>query len=139
MNLGGRCHCGHIHYRLNWPDDTPVIPARRCGCSYCKRFSGTWTSHPDAELEISADRQANAGRYRFGTETADFLFCSHCGVIVAALCEIGDELKAVLNIATLDDFDNLSFEHSGSDFDGESTGQRLERRAARWIAHVIIN
>jgi hypothetical protein len=116
-----------------------MLPARRCTCSYCTRFQGTWTSHPDAALEIFGVEDTESGRYRFGTQTADFLFCAHCGVIVAALSEIEGNLKAVLNIVTLDDYDTLEFECSDSYFDGESTGQRLDRRASRWIGDVKIS
>lgn len=138
MKLAGTCHCGAIHYQLRWPDTGELIPARRCTCSYCTRFNGTWTSHPDARLKIVCEKLSGPGRYRFGTETADFLFCQKCGVTVAAVCEIDGSTKAVLNIATLDDFDRLEFDHGDSTFDGESVDQRLERRLARWIGDVII-
>ena len=138
MRLAGRCHCGAIHYQLEWPDACPVIPARRCSCSYCTRFRGTWTSHPEAKLEISIGHDEHLGRYRFGTGTADFLFCGTCGVNLVALSEIDGILKAVLNIATIDNHHELDFDHSESDFDGESTEERQERRAARWIAQVSI-
>lgn len=77
-------------------------------------------------------------RYRFGTETADFLICATCGVVVAAISESADALRAVLNIATLDEVKTLDFDASDSDFDGESQDQRLERRTSRWIGHVVI-
>lgn len=136
MKLEGRCHCGQVHYALDWPDDVPEIPARRCGCTFCTRFRGKWTSHPDASLEIFSDQKHSS--YRFDTKTADFLFCQVCGVVVAAVSEIEGEIKAVLNIATLDDYQSLNFALSDSDFDGETTGQRLDRRSSRWIGNVII-
>ncbi len=139
MILTGKCHCGAIRYEMNWPDEAGVIPARRCTCSYCTRFKGTWTSHPEAHLEIVTDKQSRPGRYRFGTKTANFLFCSRCGVTVAAVCEIKGDIKAVINIATLDGRDLLAFDHTDSDFDGESTEQRLNSRMARWIGRVKIS
>ena len=48
----GGCHCRALHFRLDWPEDAGPLPARRCTCSYCTRFDGTWTSHPDARLEL---------------------------------------------------------------------------------------
>jgi hypothetical protein len=79
------------------------------------------------------------GRYTFDTGTAEFLFCSRCGVTVTALCESSGSLKAVLNINTLDDAHVLDFEHSDSDFEGESLEQRLGRRTANWIGQVSLN
>ena len=137
MTLTGSCHCGSIRYEADWPDGTGPVPARRCGCTYCTRFNGTWTSHPDAQLIIFTRQQAPPSRYRFGTGTADFLFCSVCGVAVAALCETADGLKAVLNVNTLDD-QNLALDFSDTDFDGESLEQRLERRMSRWIGQVTL-
>lgn len=138
MTLHGQCHCKAIAYELDWPDETGSIPARRCGCTYCTRFGGTWTSHPGARLNIVCKRESGPGRYQFGTKTADFLFCEQCGVSVAALCEVDGITKAVVNIATLKNTGNLEFDHSDSDFDGESVERRLERRMERWIANVSL-
>ena len=138
MNLQGRCHCGQLHYELEWPDGAERIPARRCGCGYCSRFAGTWTSHPGAALKLFTSGSESSTSYRFGTETADFMICTTCGVVVAALCEIAGELKAVLNIATLDEVESLKFDAGDSDFDGESREQRMDRRASRWIGNVLV-
>ena len=138
MMFTGACHCRSILYELAWPDAAGAIPARRCGCSYCTRFGGTWTSHPEAKLSITAGNEQAPGRYRFGTETADFLFCSQCGVTVAALCETDRGLMAVLNIKTLDANESLVFDCIDTDFESESVEQRLARRAAGWIGNVSL-
>jgi hypothetical protein len=138
LNFTGSCHCAGIRYELQWPDTQASIPARRCTCSYCTRFNGTWTSHPDAQLTISCEGESPAGRYRFATGTAEFLFCGSCGVIVAALCADSEGLKAVLNINTLDEDERLLFEPGDSHFDGETLEQRLERRSAGWIGQVVL-
>jgi hypothetical protein len=138
VTFGGGCHCGDIRYRLDWPDGAGQLPARRCTCSYCTRFNGTWTSHPGAKLAVETSGQP-VGRYRFGTGTADFLFCRRCGVTLAALDNHGGKLKAVVNIHTLDGFDSIGFDCSDSDFDGEAPDSRLARRAARWIGDVTLD
>jgi hypothetical protein len=138
MTYGGGCHCGDIRYRLDWPVGGGPVPARRCNCSYCTRFNGTWTSHPDAKLAIETGGNPT-GQYRFATGTAGFLFCARCGVTVAALDDSGDSLKAVVNVHTLDRAREIEFERSESDFDGEAPDARLERRAARWIGDVTLD
>ena len=85
MKLGGGCHCRSIRYQLEWPAGSGLIPARRCGCSFCTRFNGTWTSHPEAKLDMAETASQPATRYRFATGTADFLFCAACGVVVVAI------------------------------------------------------
>lgn len=139
MTLEGACHCNAVTYTLEWPADAQSIPARRCACSYCSRFGGTWTSHPGARLEIRHPANQPPGRYRFETGTADFLFCSVCGVVLAALDDNGGGLKAVVNILTLSGRDSLEFDHSDSHFDGEATQARLERRARNWIGRVTVS
>lgn len=133
--LAGGCHCGALRYALHWPEQA-AIPARRCGCSYCTRFEGTWTSHPSARLVLTCT--VAPGRYRFGTKTADFIHCTRCGVVVIAVDDTGDAPRAVLNVNTLDERDALAFDLSDSDFDSETRDERLARRSARWIPSVEI-
>jgi hypothetical protein len=137
--LTGSCHCAANRYRLEWPAGIRALPARRCGCTFCTRFNGTWTSHPEAGLEIRESAEFPLTRYRFGTATADFLFCSRCGVALAVLCEIAERTYAVVNVNTLNARDEIDFERSDSEFDGESRDRRLERRAQRWIGRVRVN
>lgn len=134
----GGCHCGANRYRLAWPGGQESLPARRCTCTFCTRFNGTWTSHPDAGLDMLENRDSPLTRYRFGTATADFLFCSRCGVTLAAVCEIGGRMRAVVNVNTLDGRDPIDFDCSDSDFEGESPVQRLDRRRERWIGRVRV-
>ena len=135
MKYAGGCHCKAVQYALDWPAGSAALPARRCTCGYCTRFDGTWTSHPDACLEIRFEGDPPE-RYRFGTQTADFLFCSTCGTVVAALCELDGEPRAVVNVNTLDGVGGLELDHSDSDFGNESVSGRLDRRRENWIGRV---
>lgn len=132
--LGG-CHCRAVRYELGWPGQPAVLPARRCSCSYCRSFNGTWTSHPDATLIIHGEEEAIA-RYRFATQTADFVFCSRCGVPVFVLCRLEEDDFAIVNVNTLNGGQPFELDRSDSCFDGESTESRLGRRRRNWIARV---
>lgn len=134
--LEGGCHCGANRYRLHWPQAGTRLPARRCTCTFCKRFNGTWTSHPDAALNILESSEHPLSRYRFGTATADFLFCSRCGVALVATCEVAGSLRAVVNVNTLDGVEDLEWDRSDSVLDAETLDQRLGRRMKNWIAQV---
>jgi hypothetical protein len=135
MNIyAGGCHCQKLRYTLYWPDKGP-LPARRCACSYCTRFNGTWTSHSNARLDLNFS-DTDETNYRFGTQTADFVFCRSCGVMLVAMCTLDGRLRAVVNVHTLDPVQGLAFETADSDFDGESVDQRLDRRLSRWIGDV---
>lgn len=130
------CHCSNINLELDWPGPINAIRIRNCGCSFCIKHGGAWTSHPDAKLRIEIIDAASVSRYRFGTQTADFLLCRTCGVVPAVVSEIEGRLYAVVNVNTFTNFDISSLESSSTDFDGESTGSRLERRQKNWIGNV---
>jgi len=136
VNISGGCHCGDIRYQLEWPVQSQQIPARACGCSYCTRFSATWTSHPEASIDVTFQTPDMATRYRFGTSTADFIHCVNCGVLCLAISPIDGHDYAVVNINTLSLPKGFVFDRSHSDFSGEETPDRLARRKQRWIGTV---
>lgn len=138
LNIKGSCHCKNIQYELLWPEDDQQIPVRACSCTFCTKFNGRYTSHPDASLNINISDRSKINRYNFGTKTADFIICTQCGIVVCACCEIDDCLYAVVNVNTFIDFDLNDADQSITNFDSESTTQRLQRRKQKWIKHVEI-
>ena len=136
MEIRGGCHCGNVTFALSWPDGEARIPARACGCTFCRKHGASWTSHVDARLRISVRDAERLERYHFGTRTADFLVCRTCGVPTVAISNIDDRDYAVVNINTFEAVDPALFDRSSSDFEGEATEDRLARRKSRWIADV---
>lgn len=74
--LGG-CHCGSVRFSARLPD--PPVSALECNCSICSLtgFIHIIVPHRDFALESGAGQLTS---YRFGSETAEHLFCSNCGV-----------------------------------------------------------
>jgi len=138
QHKSGRCHCGNIRYTFEFPD-IDVLPARACGCTFCVRHGGVYTSNPGAALDVVAASSDDVRRYRFGHETAEFVLCRVCGVLVFAHCEIDGNDYAVLNINTFDDDQGPAFERSATDFESESIEQRLARRRRNWIGTVTFS
>ena len=136
--IHGSCHCGNIRFDLEWPGDATKIAARECGCSFCQKRGGTWTSNPDAALRVSISNVDDVSPYEFGTKTAVFHICGVCGVVPFVSSEIDGRLYAVVNIAAFDDSDARTFEVTGTDFDGEDESSRLARRQKNWIGNVFI-
>ena len=141
MQIDGACHCGNLRFALEWPVDSgpashPAIPARACGCTFCRKHGATWTSHPGATLYMTAQDDAQVARYAFGTRSADFLVCKRCGGVPAAISTIEGRTYAVVNINLFEGVDEAWFDRSRADFEGESTQDRLARRQSRWIADV---
>ena len=75
-HLGG-CHCGAVRFRCELPK--PPVPALDCNCSICAAtgFLHIVVPHEEFVLQSGADKLTS---YRFGTGTAEHLFCSICGI-----------------------------------------------------------
>lgn len=130
--IHGTCHCGNIRFLFHWPGAGDFIPVRACGCSFCVKHRGVWTSHPNGRVEPIVGDPAQVNRYRFGTGTADFHICSDCGVAAIATSDIGGSSYAVVNVNCFDDVERGELVESASDFDSEATEDRLARRQRNW-------
>ncbi len=130
--IHGSCHCGNVRFTFDWPVSGGFIPVRACGCAFCQKHRGVWTSHPKGLVKLSVDDPSRVQRYRFGTETADFHICSTCGVAPIVTSEIDDSSYAVVNVNCFDNVDRSELEESATDFEGEATEDRLARRKRNW-------
>lgn len=137
--IEGRCHCGNISFLFARSQPGKRITVRCCGCSFCRMHGGAYTSDPAGELDITVRDERQLNRYRFGTETAEFYICSRCGVVLAVVSKINGRLYAVVNVNTFQNVDSSDLESADTDFEGESTKNRLDRRARTWIPAVRIN
>jgi hypothetical protein len=77
INVSGGCHCGAVRFRAEMPD--PPVAALDCNCSVCTMTGFLHVMVPHEQFELVTGRQALSS-YRFGTGTAQHLFCSTCGV-----------------------------------------------------------
>jgi len=138
MLIDGKCHCGNIAFVFDWPGAPSEIVARACGCSFCIKHGGVWTSNRDARLSIIFESPAVVSKYAFETKTAIFYVCARCGAVPLVTSEIADHLYAVVNVNTFEGLDSLQVIRQPVSFDGEEQQSRLARRARNWIADVRI-
>jgi hypothetical protein len=136
--LIGKCHCGNIALELGWEEDTPAIPARACGCSFCVKHGGVWTSNPESALVVTIRDASLVSRYAFASGTATFHVCSRCGVVPVVTSEIAGHLHAVVNVNALENVDPAWLRRASASFEGENTASRLARRQRGWIRDVRI-
>jgi len=80
---------------------------------------------------VAKDRSAVI-RYRFETETADFLICGRCGVYVGALMKEDERYYGVANLNTLDCRPDFTYKPEPMDYSGENSSTRRIRRGSRW-------
>lgn len=135
--IHGSCHCANVGFELTWPNDA-TIRARRCGCTFCLKHGGVWTSNPSGALSVRIARPEQVSRYVFGTGTAEFLVCVRCGAVPLVTSRIGGRTYAVVNVNTFDAVDAARIEIAPASFDGEEVGDRLARRQRNWIPDVVV-
>ena len=138
MLINGKCHCGNIAFELDWDESPPKIPARACGCSFCVKHGGVWTSHPKSRLAIVIRDRSLVSKYAFGSRTATFHVCARCGTVPLVTSEIANRLYAVVNVNALENIEESWLDRAAANFEGEDVESRLARRKRNWIADVRI-
>ncbi|MGI8610708.1 MAG: GFA family protein [Sphingomicrobium sp.] len=73
----GGCHCKAVRFTARLPE--PPVPAIDCNCSICLMTGFLHIVVPRSDLTLDCGGDALAS-YRFGTEAAEHLFCSKCGI-----------------------------------------------------------
>lgn len=136
MLIPGKCHCGNIAFTLAWDPDPVEIPARACGCSFCVKHGGVWTSYPRGVLKVAVQDRRRVSAYAFGTKTAEFHVCASCGVVPVVTSRIDGRLYAVVSVNAFENVDPARLRRAPANFDGEGEGERLERRKRNWIGAV---
>jgi len=138
MLIDGKCHCGNIAFKLGWEGAPPEIPARACGCSFCTKHGGVWTSSPRSTLAVTVRDPGLVSKYAFGTRTATFHVCSRCGSVPFVTSQIDNRLYAVVNVNVLENVDPSWLRRASASFEGEDVESRLARRKRNWIANVQV-
>lgn len=137
MEFTGGCHCGNLRVHLRLTEPPTVAALRSCGCSFCRAHGTRTVSDPHGMFEVWADDWSLVQSYRFGSHTADYLVCRHCGVYIGAVCETPAGMRAVVNTNSLFERAMFTQNPAQADHDGEETAARLARRAANWTPAVL--
>jgi hypothetical protein len=137
MDHRGGCHCGNIHVRLRLSKEPEDNPLRACTCSFCRSHSPRMVSDPAGQFELWADDWSLVENYRFGTRSCDFVICRRCGVFIAALSPMADDVRAVVNVNCLEERARFTQDPTLHEFQGETVETRLARRAGNWMPAVI--
>ena len=139
MVINGSCHCGNIAFDLTWDPDPAEIPARACGCTFCVKHGGVWTSNPAGRLTVTIRDSSLVSKYSFGTRTADFIVCRRCGNVPLVTSSIDGEVHAVVSVNAFNNVDPSLLRRAAASFDEETLETRLARRKRNWIRDVRIS
>lgn len=71
-----QCHCGTVRFVFDGPDTLDVTD---CNCSLCAMTGYEHIFVGQADLRFISGENALTS-YRFGTQTAEHLFCQTCGI-----------------------------------------------------------
>ena len=76
MKIEGGCHCRAVRFEAEVPQEVEVLD---CNCSICSMTGFRHLMVPHSNFRLLSG-EVSLTSYRFGTATAEHLFCSICGV-----------------------------------------------------------
>lgn len=100
--LRGGCHCGCLSVEFSTALATSEITPRACDCSFCRKHGACWVSDPAGRLVVGVRNGEAPIEYRQGSNTATFLLCRRCGVLVAVIYAHAMRRYAAINATCLD-------------------------------------
>jgi hypothetical protein len=132
VNAGwnGGCHCGAVRLRVERAPAAADVRARACSCSFCSAHAPRWWSDPASRCALEG---GGARSYRFGSRSAEFLFCADCGCLVCAACRIDDADYAVINLNCVEPFRGRELPLQRCDYAEEDLPTRIARRKRNWM------
>ena len=100
--LHGGCHCGRLRLEFATERDPAMLVPRACDCAFCSKHGAAYVSDPIGRLTLTATSPEAIHRYQQGSNTAQFLLCGNCGVLVAAMFEHEARLYGAVNAVCLE-------------------------------------
>jgi hypothetical protein len=98
----GGCHCGQLRVAFSTALDPASMVPRACDCSFCQKHGATYVSDPAGQLSVIMQSPDSLRRYRQGSNTAEFLLCGRCGVLVAVVFEHNARIYGAVNARSLE-------------------------------------
>jgi hypothetical protein len=123
MRISGGCHCRAVRFEAEVPNAVEVLD---CNCSICSATGFRHLMVPHEHFRLLSGREALTS-YRFGSGTAEHLFCSICGIKSFYQPRSHPDAWSV-NLSALDDPGALRV--TVSTFDGRNWEQA--QAASRW-------
>lgn len=76
MKVAGGCHCRAVRFEAEVPEAVELLD---CNCSVCRATGFLHLIVPHGDFKLLSGEESLTS-YRFGTGTANHLFCSICGI-----------------------------------------------------------
>ncbi len=132
----GTCQCGRVAvtFTTAGPD---AVQVRACQCSFCRRHGAHTVTDPAGKIEFSAERGA-ISRHVFGMRSAEFMFCSTCGVYLGVVARIDGADYACVNAVGVDYAEFAGRPAVKVNLDQETRPERDARRKNNWSPARVI-
>jgi len=137
-SLHGSCHCGRLAVEFSTTLDPTTLQPRVCDCSFCRKHGAAYVSDPAGKLSVSEKYAGALREYRQGSNTARFLLCSNCGVLVAVTFEHDARLYGAVNAGCLDEETRFAAAVPASP-QKLSPEERISRWLTVWIPDVRVS
>jgi hypothetical protein len=135
--MRGSCHCGNLRVEFGTRKSALDFRPRACDCSFCRKHGAAYISDPEGSLSI-VQRHAGAIReYLQGSNTARFLLCKDCGVLVSVVFDHLSGTYGAVNAGCLDDAANFGDTLPASP-QLLSAEEKTSRWRALWTPNVVI-
>jgi hypothetical protein len=137
VTLRGSCHCGRLGLEFRTRRNLATIIPRACDCSFCRKHGAAYISDHDASLSISQSEAGALQEYSQGSNTARFVLCRHCGVLVAVVFKHASGVYGAVNAACLDGDADLGQPVTASP-QTLSAEEKVSRWLKLWIPDVVL-
>ena len=99
----GGCHCGRLRVAFSTALEPASLFPRACDCSFCRKHGAAYVSDPAGQLSVIMQSPDALRRYRQGSNTAEFLLCDRCGVLVAVVFVHNARIYGAVNARSLEE------------------------------------
>ena len=97
----GSCKCGNIALTIELPLGEDIGEARKCDCDFCMSYSALYVSNPKGRVCFEIKEAKKVEKKRQGTNTAFFLICGVCNVLVSANYEENQNMYSSVNVTCI--------------------------------------
>jgi hypothetical protein len=134
-SLGGACHCRNILLDLQLTREPASYHPRACDCAFCRKHGAAYISDAQGSLRIRINDQHRSGTYRQGSELAEMLLCTHCGVLIGALYRAEGQIYATVNVRVIEGAESFGVEQEVSPHK-LSPDAKVSRWKQLWFSNV---
>jgi hypothetical protein len=83
--MQGSCYCGNITFSADLTAPAESYEPRACDCDFCLKHGAAWMTDAEGTLEIAVKDNTKLSKFRQGSESADFLSCAKCSVLIGVI------------------------------------------------------